>query len=161
MNEILCCGCRARRWIAGPVGVALLALSGVASASLGGDVASVQVDQARMNGVLHVEATPGYAVHELRLPGGTRVREYVSRGTVVGIAWQGPFRPDLQQLLGAYFDEFQEAARVAKSKRPGRGPLLVDEPDLVVHVGGHARAFVGRAYDPGLLPPGLSAADIQ
>jgi hypothetical protein len=144
------------------LGVALLVLPYSASASLGGDVSSVQVDQARMNGVLHVAEAVGHTVHEILLPGGTQVREYVSSGgTVFGIAWQGPFKPDLQQLLGPYFDEFQQAARVAKSKHAGRGPLLVDEPELVVHVGGHARAFVGRAYVPALLPAGLSPADIR
>lgn len=107
-------------------------------------------------------AFAGYTVHEIRLPGGTRVREYVSvGGTVFGLAWQGPFRPDLQQLLGPYFDQFQKAAQVAKSKRAGRGPLLVDTPGLVVHMGGHPRAFVGRAYVPGLLPSDFSVDEIQ
>jgi hypothetical protein len=140
----------------------LLALPSSASASLGGDVRSVQDDQTEMNGTLQVAEAVGYVVHEIRVPGGTRIREYVSSGgTVFAIAWQGPFRPNLQQLLGPYFDEFQEAARVAKSKHAGRAPLLVDEPDLVVHVGGHPRAFMGRAYAPKLLPSGLSVDEIK
>jgi hypothetical protein len=116
-----------------------------------------------MRGALHVEgAGAGHTVHEIRVPGGTRVREYVSAGgTVFGIAWQGPFRPDLQQLLGPYFDEFQRAAQIAKNKRAGRGPLLIDSPELVVHMGGHPRAFVGRAYVPSLLPADFSADEIQ
>ena len=116
-----------------------------------------------MRGALHVEgAFADHTVHEIRLPGGTRVREYVSvGGTVFGLAWQGPFRPDLQQLLGRYFDQFQQAAQVAKSQRAGRGPLLVDTPGLVVHMGGHPRAFVGRAYVPDLLPSNFSVDEIQ
>jgi hypothetical protein len=144
------------------LGAALLALPCSASASLGGDVASVQVDRSVMNGTLQVATASGYAVHEIQVPDGMRVREYVSAGGVVfGVAWQGPFKPNLQQLLGTYFDEFQEAARAAKSKHPGRAPVLVDEPDLVVHMSGHPRAFFGRAYIPELLPADVAADDVK
>jgi hypothetical protein len=140
----------------------MLGLPCPALASLGRDVASVQADQVRMRGDVRVLEAAHYAVHEIRVPGGTRIREFVSpSGTVFGIAWQGPFRPDLQQLLGDYFQEFQEAAAAAKSKSRGRGPLGIATPELVVHMGGHLRAFFGRAYDPGLLPPDFAAKDIQ
>jgi hypothetical protein len=144
------------------LGAALLVLPASALGSLGGDASSVQVDLARMNGTEHVVTAPTWAVHEIRLPGGTLVREYVSTGgTVFGVTWRGPFRPNLQQLLGAYFDEFQHAAQDAKSRRPGRGPLVIEGPNVVGHMSGRARAFFGRAYIPGLMPSGRSAADIQ
>ncbi len=143
-------------------GATVLALPFSASASLGGDVSSVQVDQALMRGSRQVETALFYTLHEIRLPGGTRVREYVSPGgTVFGISWEGAFRPDLRQLLGAYFDEFLEAARAANRKRGGRGPVKIVRPGLVVHMGGHPRAFFGRAFVPGLLPPGFSADNIK
>jgi hypothetical protein len=154
-------------WVSG--GVTALVLSACmlgfpcsASASLGRDVASVQIDQVRMRGDVHVVEAAHHTVHEIRVPGGTRIREFVSpSGRVFGIAWQGPFRPDLQQLLGDYFHEFQEAAAAAKSRSSGRGPLRIATPELVVHMGGHLRAFFGRAYAPGLLPPDFAVKDIQ
>jgi hypothetical protein len=148
----------------GVIGLVLTAgvlAPGSASASLGRDVASVEVDQARMRGKEHVVEAADHTVHEIRVPGGTLIREFVTlEGTVFGIAWQGPFRPDLRQLLGDYFDEFQAIAQAAR--RPsGRGPVTVDTPELVVHMGGHPRAFFGHAYAPGLLPPAFAARDIQ
>jgi hypothetical protein len=144
------------------LGALLLALPLRASASLGGDVSSVAIDQVRMKGSLRVRAVALYTVHEIRLPSGTRVREYVSSaGTVFGVTWEGAFRPNLQQLLGSYFDEFQEAARVAVSKRVGRGPITITRPEFVVHMGGHPRAFFGRAYVPRLLPSDVSLTEIE
>jgi hypothetical protein len=32
---------------------------------------------------------------------------------------------------------------------------------LVVRIGGHVRAFVGRAYVPEMLPSGVRAEDVQ
>jgi len=92
----------------------------------------------------------------MRLPGGTVVREYVSRGGVVfGVTWTGPFRPDLSQLMGTYFEPFETAARAARSPLTRRGPLDVRMPELVVQMSGHARAFHGRAYVPVLVPGGF------
>jgi hypothetical protein len=143
-------------------GAAMLSLSGSASAALGQDVASVHVDLARMRGSEHVVPAVGHTVHELHVPGGTLVREYVSpAGVVFAITWRGPFRPDLQQLLGTYFDPFREAAQAARKKHGGRGPLAIESPELVVTLGGHQRAFLGRAYVPALLPPTVTVKDIQ
>ena len=62
---------------------------------------------------------------------------------------------------GTYFDEYQRAARTARATRRGRGPLLIQENTLVVQRSGHQRSFVGRAYDPQLLPNGVSAEAVQ
>ena len=75
------------------------------------------------------------------------------------MAWQGPTRPDLSQVLGAYFDTFTKATQ--KMGRVGRGPLSIQQPGLVVQLGGHARSFVGMAYVPQMLPAGVSAQEIQ
>jgi hypothetical protein len=141
---------------------ALLVLPRPALGSLGGDVSSVKADLTRMNGTEHVVTAGAHAVHEIQLPGGTLVREYLSAdGTVFGVTWRGPFRPNLQQLLGAYFDEFQQGAQDAKSRRAGRGPLFISGPNIVAHMAGRSRAFIGRAYIPKLMPSGSSVADIQ
>jgi Protein of unknown function (DUF2844) len=43
----------------------------------------------------------------------------------------------------------------------GHRHLSIDRSDLVVHSGGHMRAFYGNAYVPALLPPNFTIADIQ
>lgn len=107
-----------------------------------------------------VQRKEGYAVHEIRLPSATVVREYVSgSGKVVAVSWHGPFLPDLQQLLGKYFERYKQAAVAAH--RHGRRPLVVRQPELVVQSGGHMRAFHGKAYLPNMLPEGLHADAIR
>lgn len=138
-------------------GLLLLALP--ALAVLGGDAASVTNDQLRMRATLRSTQAQGYAVHELRDSAGNTVREFVSpRGKVFGVAWQGPFRPDFQQLLGAYFQPVSEAG---KSHRRGAGPLILEQPGLVFYSGGHMRDFFGKAYVPEMLPKGVTADAIQ
>ena len=133
-----------------------------AVASLGGTATTVEADRARMQASLHMTKKQLYAVHELRAQNGVVVREFVSpTGLVFGVAWQGPSRPDLQQLLGAYFEHFTQAAKAQKEQHTGRRMLLVQEPGLVVESGGHARAFYGRAYVPQMLPVGVQPEEIQ
>jgi hypothetical protein len=127
-------------------------------AALGESVASVETDRLQVGGTLRVLPSAAYTVHELQVPSGTVVREYVSpAGTVFGVAWQGPSMPDLRQMLGTYFDRYVAAA----SQRKTRGLVAIDQPGLVVQSGGHMRAFVGKAYIPEALPPGVTADSIR
>lgn len=131
-------------------------------AVLGGDTSSIRADQAHINGALRVIQNQNYAIHELRSPSGAVVREYVSpSGEVFAVAWQSPGLPDLKQLLGSHFQEFQEAAAQAQTSRRGRGPLIIRHPGLVVELGGHMRGFVGRAYLPQQLPAELRVEEIR
>jgi len=142
--------------------VAVLAVPCEARATLGADETSVQNDRIHLKGQLRILLAASHSVHEIHIPGGTLVREYVTQGgTVFGVTWRGPFRPDLRLLLGSHFDRFQQAAQAIKRQRPGHGPLAISTPDLVVHMAGTARAFFGRAYLPELIPSNTSAADIQ
>lgn len=104
----------------------------------------------------------GYTVKETTLSSGTVVREYVGTdGNVFGIAWKGPFAPDLAALLGSYFPQYTSAVEAQRAQRTGRGPVAVKQSDLVVHSGGHMGSYFGNAYLPTALPAGMSAADIQ
>ena len=140
----------------------LLAGAGRAAAELGGDVTTVAADQQRMQGTKRsVRQAENYAAHEYETQSGTAVREYVSPGgKVFGVAWQGQRIPDLRQLLGAYYDQYERAAAAARTMRH-RGPLLIQEPGLVVQSGGHMRAYSGWAYAPDLLPAGVRAEEIR
>jgi len=137
------------------------ALSCPALAALGGDVTSVEADQAHMKASLDVKQAEGYAVHALRAPGGTVVSEYVSpAGRVFAVAWHGPFFPEMQQILGSYFQQYS-AALQARKRVYGHHPLNLEQSGLVVQTGGHMRAYIGRAYIPEMLPAGLKAEEIK
>ena len=127
-------------------------------ASLGEDAASVAADQAHMRAQRRITQTNGYTVHELQAETGTVVREFVSpQGKVFGVAWQGTVRPDLQQLLGTYYDEFQRNAPT----RRAYGPITIQTSNIVLQSGGHMRALTGRAYVPELIPQGVRIEDIR
>ncbi len=133
-----------------------------AYAALGGDIASVQADQVHMRGSMRTSKATGYSVQEIQGAQGLLVREYVSNaGKVFGVAWQGPWPPDFRQLLGGYFDQYVQAIKAQRTARIGRRPVLIDQPGLVIEVGGHPRSFFGHAYVPGMLPEGVHAEDIQ
>ena len=140
--------------------IVMLVVPTVAFASLGDNESSIQADQAQMRASVRITRTPAYAVHELRAPTGHVIREYLSpSGTVFGVAWQGPSKPDLRQLLGTHFDEFLQAA--GQMERHGHGPLVIQSPDLVGVSAGHMRDFSGQDYLPRILPAGVRADDIQ
>jgi hypothetical protein len=143
------------------VAIGWVGLSCPAMAALGGDVTSVEADRAHLKAA-SLEVRPGeaYEVHAIQAPGGTVISEYVSSaGRVFAVAWHGPFIPEMQQILGSYFQQYSAALGV---KRPyGRRPLNIQQPGLVVQTGGHMRAYSGRAYLPEMLPPGLKADEIK
>jgi hypothetical protein len=131
-----------------------------ASAALGGDMESVQADQAAMDASQRISAaTDNYTVYELQTPTGIIIREYVSMsGTVFAVSWQGPLLPNLRQLLGPNFAKYTDAAT---SQRDGHGHLEVQMPDLVVESNGRVRSFFGQAYLPKCMPEGVAVTDIQ
>jgi Protein of unknown function (DUF2844) len=142
--------------------LAVLLLPFPASASLGGDVTSVQTDQIKMQGSLRTTSNHSYTVHEIQGSTGVAVKEYVSSGgKVFAVTWRGPFHPDLRQLMGAYFDQFSQAEEAQRAQRRGHGPVLIQQAGLVVQISGHMRSFVGRAYLPQMLPAGVHSEDIQ
>ncbi len=119
-------------------------------------------DRAQMQGSRSVTEEQDYAIHEIQAPTGTVVREYAHPdGTIFAVAWEGPFIPNLRQLLGVYFSHFAEAAKAQDSRRARRGSVRVETPDLVVETGGHMRAFFGRAYIPALLPRAFAAGGLR
>jgi hypothetical protein len=130
-----------------------------AFAVLGESVESVHSDQQHLRGQLISLARAEYTLHQIGAPDGTVVREYASPdGRIFGIAWQGPTMPDLSQLLGSHFAEFQQAARSGVRRR---GPVVVRVDQLVLESGGHLRSFHGRAYLTDLLPDNVSEAVVR
>ena len=145
-------------------GVALLAfgLCLPAFAALGGDLTSVQADQAQLKASLKTTAGPAYTLHEIKTPAGTIVHEFVSSdGRVFGVAWRGPAMPPMQQILGTYFQQFSAGVQAHHAAHVGRSPLNIQQPGLVVQSTGHPRGFFGRAYVPGMLPAGVTPDQIR
>ena len=131
-------------------------------AALGGDASSVQADQAHFQASLRSTRGQAYSMQELHSPAGTVIREYVSpAGRVFGVAWQGPWLPDMNQLLGNYFEQYRQAVLSSGGGRIGRRPFRIELPGLVVQLSGHSRSFSGQAYVPDMLPQGMGAGDIQ
>jgi hypothetical protein len=149
---------RAAALVAGAV---WLGLAAPALAALGGAYDSVESDRIHLSARLNSTAAATYTVHALTLANGGVAREYTrGDGVVFAIAWRGPGRPDLRQLLGGYFDTFQADNGLPGGRRTRR-PLSVDRPDFIVRSGGHPGAFWGVAYLPQLAPAGFSVNDLQ
>lgn len=142
--------------------LAVMIAPGPGRAALGGDAASVSADQKAMGGTLTREQGSGYTMQQIDAPSGLVVREYLTdAGSVFAVTWRGPLLPDLRQLLGDYFEPYQQAADEARASHGRRGMLAIRLPDLVVQSGGHMRSFFGRAYLPGLVPPGMQAGALR
>jgi hypothetical protein len=146
---------------AGFAGAALLAAlwSCVASATLGEEESSIGAEPQLANASIKETAHGSYRVHEILQPSGTVIREYAGLdGKVFAVTWHGPFSPNLRQTLGSYFEQY---AAAAPAGRQDRNHLQVRTGNLVVQVGGHMRAYGGRAYLPEALPSGVTAGDLE
>jgi Protein of unknown function (DUF2844) len=144
------------------IAMILLGMCVPAFAALGGDLDSIEADRAQMKAQTTVTQSSNYAVHEMKSDLGTVVREYVtSDGRVFAVSWHGTSMPNMKQILGSYFQQYTAGAEAARAARPGRRPLNIQQPGLVVQNSGHIHAYTGRAYDPGLLPTGVTANAIQ
>jgi Protein of unknown function (DUF2844) len=128
-------------------------------AVLGQSAASISSDQQHLGGERRSIAADAFSVEEITSASGTVVREFVSPGgQVFAVAWRGPVRPDLRQLLGEHFAAFE---RAAAAPGHGRRALAVRTDALVVESGGHVRDFRGRAYLPALMPEGVSPTAVR
>jgi len=132
----------------------------IAGATLGEPEVTVQSDVAQLRAsIKNSDDRAGYRVHEIQLPGGTLLREFVAPdGNVFAVAWNGPTKPDLRQALGKYFDAMVSAP---KPKFADRRHLQIQQGDLVVQGSGHMRAFSGRAYLASAIPSGVNLGDLH
>ena len=130
-------------------------------AVLGEPVSSVETDRWALSGQLSMTSTQLYTIHEITTSE-LVVREYVFRDTIFAVAWRGTRPPNLVSLLGAYFQEYQEAAAAAAANGPRiRGMTRIQGARVVVETGGHPGDIRGRAYIPSLLPSGVTEEMIQ
>jgi hypothetical protein len=109
----------------------------------------------------HVLLNGALRLRTLTDAGNTAIHEYAtSTGRIIGYAWQGPTMPDLDALLGKYAGSYRAGA--AASARDGNLHVSrIARPDVTVESGGPMRGYVGRAWLPAALPPGVTADDLQ
>jgi hypothetical protein len=132
----------------------------VARATLGEPEITVQADVAKAHAsIKSSQDREGYRVHEVAMPSGTVMREFVApNGKVFAVAWQGPTRPDLRQALGQYFPSYASAPR---AKFADRRHVQIQQGDLIVQSSGHMRALSGRAYLVSAVPSGVNIGDLH
>ena len=149
-----------RHWLSAAAAFALvLQFSSGARAALGDDVSAIAVDQARLGASLLVQNRAGYAIHELAAPTGTKVRQFVGQaGKVFAVSWSGGWRPNLRDVMGAYYDRFIAGTR---GRRATRGVARIELPGMIVVMGGHQRAFFGHVYLTDLAPAGFAPEEIR
>lgn len=134
-----------------------------AHATLGGKASTIENDRIRMVGRKSAQTVQGEVTsHEVTLENGTVTRQLTrADGTVFAVSWQGPVRPNLNQLFGtSYFQRFQSDNAPAGRIRMRRA-LASTHSDFVVRTGGHAGAFWGFAFLPEVAPVGFSAQSLQ
>jgi hypothetical protein len=130
--------------------------------ALGGDMNSILVDQAQMQGTRKATAMGTYTIHEIQAANGAVVREYQAQGgTVFAVAWSGSLAPDVRQILGNYFDEYTKALKAQSGTPRVRRPITINDAGLAIEMSGHPRWFVGKVYIPEHVPAGLRAEDIR
>jgi hypothetical protein len=127
-------------------------------ATLGEYEGSVTLDQQYIRGEDRQEVRQGYRLHQITAPDGSFVREYVTpEGKIFGVSWQGRSLPNLQQLLGSYMTNLQQAQKQTVPRRS-----LVVRTDTFVFVSvGHLGTFQGHAYVPSLIPNNLRPEVVQ
>lgn len=117
-----------------------------AFAALGGGLETVHADAAQLQ-TSDVTSTSGpLTVHTLQRENIVLAREFTDQsGKVVGVAWSGPSRPNLQQILGnSYFPRMAEAHRRGITSH--RIMVLHDEDFVIESQGSMHTGFSGRAY---------------
>ncbi len=103
------------------------------------------------------ETPASYTVRETRTEYGLVVREFMDAdGVVFAVAWRGPVRPDMRELLGRYFARFADAPLNSPT-----GPLVIRDDDLMLQSAGHMGDFFGRAWLPSLLPEDVDVGELQ
>jgi len=142
-------------------GLALATASAPAWAALAGSVGSIEADRVHLAAAHRVDTMTNYVMHTLTLANQSQVREFARPdGVVFAVAWTGPSRPDLRQLLGPKFATLQAENAVVNHRRTHRG-LTVSHSDFVVRSGGHSGAFQGWALAPNFMPAGFPMSNLR
>ncbi|MGC8507202.1 MAG: DUF2844 domain-containing protein [Thiomonas sp.] len=151
-----------------PIGLLLALLGASAQAGLGRPLSDAAQDGQPVAQVQRYAAqaasgatatTASVQTQTVQTAQGVTVTEYANAaGTVFAITWKGPFKPDLQQLLGSYFAPYIQAANTQTQQL---NLSMVQGQNIVVHSAGRMRGFLGVAWVPTLVPAGFDPSRLQ
>ena len=157
-----------RMGLMGLMGLILAVAASPAVAALGKPLAakliaspSNSVPGVKLLAITSRSGQTAYRISQAVLEGGTTVQEYTSPdGPVFAIAWNGPLLPELDTLLGDFFNSFSlEATRVRAEGRRG-SPFMMNRDGLVVRSSGRMGSFTGYAYVQDLVPADVNINDV-
>jgi len=153
----------ARAAVLGAAGASIwAAAAGSAFAALGDDVSSISREAHRMNAARRAVTGPLFTVHEMRLPDGSSVRQFVAGdGTVFAVRWTTFFKPDLSTLLGTSYPAYATAVRQRAPHAGIERQFRHEGLDLVVHSTAHLHVHSGFALRRSLLPAGVTPAQVS
>jgi hypothetical protein len=136
-------------------------LSPNAQAVLGEKETSIEQDRTKVHSAARVRTqSPHYTSHVLAGSLVT-VTEFVnSDGVVFAVSWHGIIKPDLQSLLGSFYEEFH-ALDAARARTPSRHPTQINTSKAVVLRSGHMRDIRGTAYIPSLVPADVNIGTLN
>lgn len=128
-------------------------------AVLGGDIASIQSDALRLQGVRRQAAALDHTVHEIVQPDGSRVRQYANaQGRIFMVTWTQRGKPRMAELLGAFEHDYRTAARQVLEQPGLRRQVQLQVGDLVVQSTMHLNQHSGSAWLRSQMPASLAAA---
>lgn len=137
---------------------ALLLAAAPAWAVLGGDIATVQADAQRLQGVRRASAALDHTVHEIVRPDGGRLRQYANaQGRVFMVRWNQPGKPRLADLLGDHATAYRAAVSQVAAQPGLRRQARIEVGDLVVQSTVFLDRHDGSAWLKSQLPASLAA----
>jgi hypothetical protein len=133
-----------------------------ALAVLGADVETVRIDQMRFKGEHRQHPGAQMTTHEISLPDGSIIKEYVNTaGVVFAVSWRTRLKPNLEALLGTPYVVPATRVGALTGVADARRQQSMRQPNLVVRQGGRMNAFAGLAYVPKLVPEGFDAETLR
>ncbi len=146
-----------RHWTSAVV-CAVLLQAQQAQAVLGGGEDSVHADQVRFQGEHRKLSGSQMTTHEIGLPDGSVVKEYINAaGLVFAVSWRTRLKPNLDALLGAHNAAPAASLHADSGVATAKRQQSMRQSNLVIHQGGRMNAFAGLAYVPSLVPEGFNA----
>ena len=132
-----------------------------AFAALGDRVEAVSSDEKALSAKrMNADVFKKYSTQDLESDS-TKIKEYIdNNGVVFAVTWNGLDHPDLSVVLGSYFKSYQ-AEEKKHARKHGERHQKVSAETVVVQKWGKMRNFKGRAYDPSLIPAGVTLDEIK
>jgi Protein of unknown function (DUF2844) len=106
-----------------------------------------------------IQTYNNYSVIDTEIDHKVIVTEYVNAQKIVfAVSWSGTIRPDMTQLLGKYFFQFQNMQAQSRSLRGG---LYKETADMVLYSQSGINQYSGYAYILGQVPAGFNTNTLK